>query len=153
MNEINRKSRSLRNRLFINFWGGEKSMQRLMSIRTNTRRRNRIILMVHNVKQKRLSIARWGCGKRWNIKEALIREVERRRPGLTALAGGLVAINEKFFEESGKSCTTFFTFRANVSKRGTYCGRWRWNFLQIRVGRSTNWRMSVSPSMTEDLNL
>ena len=45
-------------------------------------------------------IARRGCGKGEILEEALIREV-KEETGLTAVAGGLVAINEKFFEESG----------------------------------------------------
>ncbi len=50
------------------------------------------------------------------LEEALIREV-KEETGLTATLGGLVAINEKFFEESGNHAL-FFTFRANVSRKG-----------------------------------
>lgn len=46
------------------------------------------------------------------LEEALVREV-REETGLTAMTGGLVAINEKFFEESGNHAL-LFTFRANV---------------------------------------
>lgn len=48
------------------------------------------------------------------LEEALIREV-KEETGLTAVTGGLVAINEKFFEASGNHAI-LFTFRANVVK-------------------------------------
>ncbi|MGM2248480.1 NUDIX hydrolase [Bacillus cereus group sp. BceL085] len=48
------------------------------------------------------------------LEKALVREVNEET-GLTAMAGGLVAINEKFFEESGNHAL-LFTFRASVVK-------------------------------------
>ena len=48
------------------------------------------------------------------LEEALVREV-KEETGLTAVANGLVAIDEKFFEESGNHAL-LFTFRANVVK-------------------------------------
>ena len=74
------------------------------------------ILMVHNVEQM-FGHCRVGGGLLKRVKtleKALIREV-REETGLTAMAGGLVAINEKFLKSQG-IIRYYLPFRAHVVK-------------------------------------
>lgn len=70
------------------------------------------ILMVHNIEQNVWSLPGVAVEKGEILEEALVREV-KEETGLTAALSGLVALNEKFFEDKGHHAL-FFTFRANV---------------------------------------